>query len=55
MNKIRIVGIIFVITGLVLTYYLRNTEVYFFSGILIGIGLLWSITGKTKRTQTRKN
>ncbi|SFC83896.1 hypothetical protein SAMN04487907_109170 [Zunongwangia mangrovi] len=51
MNKIRITGIIFLIVGLALTYFLRNTEVYFFSGILIGIGLLWAITGKTKRTK----
>ncbi|MDN3594469.1 hypothetical protein [Zunongwangia endophytica] len=49
MNKVRIVGIIFVILGLLLAYYWRNTEVYFFVGILLGIGLLWSITGRTKR------
>ena len=30
MNKIRIVGVIFLIVGLVLTFFLRHTEVYFF-------------------------
>ncbi|MCC4229313.1 hypothetical protein [Zunongwangia profunda] len=53
MNKIRIVGVIFLIVGLVLTFFLRHTEVYFFAGILMGLGLLWAITGKTKRTKTR--
>lgn len=50
MTKIRITGIIFIVVGLGLTYFLRRTEIYFFSGILIGIGFLWAITGKTKRT-----
>ncbi|MCL6218483.1 hypothetical protein [Zunongwangia pacifica] len=55
MKKVRIAGILFIIAGLGLTYFLRHTEIYFFSGILTGIGLLWAITGKTKHTKTKKN
>ncbi len=55
MNKIKITGIIFIVVGLGLTYFLRHTEIYFFSGILLGIGILWTITGKTKRTNSKKN
>jgi uncharacterized membrane protein (UPF0136 family) len=46
MNKIRIVGIGAVITGVLLGYFFDRTDLHLLSGMLIGLGIGWTITGR---------
>ncbi|TRO64369.1 hypothetical protein [Christiangramia sabulilitoris] len=46
MNLIRIVGIGAIIVGVLLGYFFDRTEIHLLSGVLIGVGIGWAITGK---------
>ncbi|WP_300434925.1 hypothetical protein [Christiangramia sp.] len=46
MNKARIMGIGAVISGILIGYFFTRTDVHLLSGILIGLGIGWLITGK---------
>lgn len=46
MNLIRIVGIGVIIAGILLGYFFDRTDVHLLSGVLIGVGIGWTITGK---------
>ncbi len=48
MNKIRILGLLLLITGLTIMYIYDNSGLDFISGILVGAGLIWTITGQIK-------
>ncbi|UMB59573.1 hypothetical protein MHL31_10835 [Lutibacter sp. A80] len=47
MNKYRILGIVALVIGIVLIYTVKNDLASFVSGILIGIGAVVTVTGKT--------
>ncbi|WP_194851867.1 hypothetical protein [Nonlabens antarcticus] len=46
MNFIRIVGVLLLITAIVLQVTLEHDAVDFVSGILVGSGLIFAITGR---------
>ena len=46
MNKVRILGIGMVITGILIGYFFNRTDVHLLSGMLIGLGIGWTITGR---------
>gem|GEM_PF-791715 len=46
MNKVRIIGIGSLITGVLIGYFFNRTDVHLLSGILIGLGIGWLITGR---------
>ncbi|WP_035715758.1 hypothetical protein [Christiangramia echinicola] len=46
MNKVRILGLGMVITGILIGYFFNRTEVHLLSGMLIGLGAGWTITGR---------
>ncbi|CAL65008.1 hypothetical protein [Christiangramia forsetii] len=46
MNKVRIIGIAATISGVLIGYFFNRTEVHLLSGILIGLGIGWIISGR---------
>ncbi len=48
MNLIRIIGIGTILSGIFLGYFFDRTDVHLLSGVLIGIGVGWTITGKLR-------
>jgi len=55
MNKVRIIGLGVIITGSLAGYFFKNSDVFMFSGMLIGLGIGWIITGKLHiRTKRKK-
>ncbi len=46
MNKVRILGVGSIITGILLGYFFDRTGVHLLSGMLIGLGIGWIITGR---------
>ena len=46
MNKVRIMGIGAIISGILIGYFFTRTDVHLLSGMLIGLGVGWTITGK---------
>lgn len=46
MNKVRITGIAMVLTGILIGFYFTRVDLHLFSGMLIGIGTGWVITGR---------
>ncbi len=48
MNKIRILGLLLFLTGLIIGFIYDNSGLDFLSGILVGAGLIWTITGQIK-------
>lgn len=46
MNKIRLVGIILLFFGVIIQFIIENNTTDFISGLLIGAGLGFTITGK---------
>ncbi len=52
MNKIKILGIFSIIIGLTIGFLFDNITTPYISGAIIGMGVIWSITGKFK---LRKN
>ena len=46
MIKVRILGLGMIISGVLLGYYFSRTDMHLLSGILIGLGVGWAITGK---------
>ena len=47
MNKTRLLGVSTLITGIIFMYTIENDLSSFISGILIGIGTVLTISGKT--------
>lgn len=50
MNKIRIIGFILFIAGVILMLTLENDMIDFISGLLIGAGIGLLVTGRLKRS-----
>jgi ABC-type transporter Mla maintaining outer membrane lipid asymmetry permease subunit MlaE len=48
-NKIRIIGLLILIIGFVIKFFLENDLDNFISAILIGIGIGLCLTGKVRR------
>jgi hypothetical protein len=46
MNKIRIIGLVLLIVGIIIQFALENDATDFISGLLIGGGIGLVITGK---------
>ncbi|MDR5589075.1 hypothetical protein [Christiangramia sp. SM2212] len=46
MNKVRIYGLICLITGILALSYFERSDLDFLAGILTGIGIGWFLTGK---------
>ena len=46
MNRIRIIGAIILLIGILLNIYLENEVVDFLSGLLIGLGIGLILTGR---------
>jgi len=50
MNKIRIIGLVTIVIGIVIKFALENDATDFISGILIGAGAGLLLTGKVGKT-----
>jgi hypothetical protein len=50
MNKIRIIGFVLFIAGVILMLTLENDMIDFISGLLIGAGIGLLVTGRLKRS-----
>jgi uncharacterized membrane protein (UPF0136 family) len=48
MNKIKILGLLLLLTGFTIGYFYDNSSLDFLSGILVGAGIIWTITGQIK-------
>ncbi|MDX1760721.1 MAG: hypothetical protein R3218_01065 [Christiangramia sp.] len=46
MKKVRILGLGTILTGVFIGYYFNRTGVHLLSGMLIGVGIGWLITGR---------
>ncbi|GAA4312879.1 hypothetical protein GCM10023115_30770 [Pontixanthobacter gangjinensis] len=46
MNKVRILGLGTITTGIFIGYYFNRTGIHLLSGMLIGVGIGWLITGR---------
>ena len=46
MNKVRISGLGMVIAGIFIGYFFNRIDAHLLSGMLIGVGIGWVITGK---------
>lgn len=46
MNKVRILGIGAIISGILIGYFFTRIDVHLLSGMLIGLGVGWTITGR---------
>ncbi len=46
MNKVRIGGLGMVITGILIGYFFDRIDIHLLSGMLIGLGTGWLITGR---------
>ena len=45
MNKVRLLGLGLIITGVLIGYFFERIDLHLFSGMLIGVGVGWIITG----------
>ncbi|WP_299782979.1 hypothetical protein, partial [uncultured Formosa sp.] len=50
MNKIRIIGLVILVVGIIIQFALENDATDFISGILIGGGIGLLITGKVGKS-----
>jgi len=61
MNKVRIIGIAAIISGVFIGYFFNRTDFLIISGVLIGLGFGWLIKGKfiidkkIRRSKLRSN
>ncbi|MFV8225648.1 hypothetical protein [Christiangramia aquimixticola] len=46
MNKVRLIGIAMMLSGIFIGYLSTRTDLHLLSGILLGLGIGWLITGK---------
>jgi hypothetical protein len=46
MNKIRIIGLVILLIGIVIKFAVKNDAIDFISGILFGAGIGLNMTGK---------
>ncbi|MDR5589234.1 hypothetical protein [Christiangramia sp. SM2212] len=46
MNKVRIFGIGAIISGILIGYFFPRTDVHIVAGMLVGLGIGWTITGR---------
>ncbi|MGB1284796.1 MAG: hypothetical protein ACPG44_10105 [Polaribacter sp.] len=51
MNKIRIIGLVILLIGIVIKFVVENDAIDFISGILIGAGIGLLMTGKVGKTK----
>lgn len=51
MNKIRIIGLLILIIGIILHFTFENDGTDFITGLLIGAGIGLTITGQIKLTK----
>jgi hypothetical protein len=49
MNKIRIIGIVLLVVGIITPFNLENDATDFISGLLIGAGIGLVLTGKSEK------
>ncbi|HEA30265.1 MAG TPA: hypothetical protein ENH91_09765 [Leeuwenhoekiella sp.] len=49
MNKVRILGVILIVTAVILNFTLAHDLIDFASGLLLGSGIALVITGKISR------
>ncbi|MCG9970921.1 hypothetical protein [Christiangramia crocea] len=54
MNKVRIIGLGVIIVGFLTGYFSNESGAYIVSGMLIGLGTGWTITGKLHVRSKRK-
>lgn len=54
MNKVRIIGLGAITTGVLIGYFFTRTDVHLLSGMLIGLGIGWTITGRFIVNSRRK-
>jgi len=52
MNKVRITGVILLLTGISMIIFLENEKFDILSGLLLGVGLGFTITGKFNRRKS---
>ena len=52
MNKVRITGIILLLIGISMIIFLENEKFDILSGLLLGVGLGFTITGKFNRRKS---
>ena len=50
MNKIRIIGLVILVIGIIIQFALENDATDFISGLLIGAGIGLLLTGKIGKT-----
>lgn len=50
--KVRIIGVLLLVVGFFMISYIDHETVDIFSGIIIGVGLGFSITGRFKKRKT---
>ncbi|MFD0837574.1 hypothetical protein ACFQ0I_17485 [Mariniflexile aquimaris] len=50
MNKIRIIGLVILVIGIIIQFTLENDATDFISGLLIGAGIGLLLTGKIGKT-----
>lgn len=49
MNKVRLLGLGMIILGISIGYLSTSTNFHLVSGIMLGIGIGWTITGRFRR------
>lgn len=49
MNKMRIIGLIMLVIGIIIQFILENDATDFISGLLIGIGIGFILTGRIRK------
>ncbi len=49
MNKVRIIGLVLLVIGLVLKYFLESYNLSMLRGLLIGLGIGMLLTGRIKK------
>ncbi|QYA24495.1 hypothetical protein G3I01_02880 [Gramella sp. MT6] len=52
MNKVRIGGLGMIITGVLIGYFFNRIDIHLLSGMLIGVGVGWLITGRLLSSPT---
>lgn len=55
MNKIRIIGLIMLIIGIILQFSFENDGIDFLTGLLVGSGIVLLITGQIRSTKKLKS
>ncbi len=54
MNKVRIIGLLILLVGIVIRFVLKNDTMDFISGLLVGLGIGLIIVGRIWGISTKK-